>query len=262
MHSSMDRCDSWAVMVPGFTGSKEDFIALPPLLAAAGVGLVTFDQLGQYRSDGSDEPSDYAIELLAGDVAEIIAQAAARFGRTDEPHLVGHSFGGLVAQQALVAGVVRPVDFVAFCTGPGALPPERWGALPHLMDALPGTHLDELWRVKRELEEDEGAAPAPAHIEAFLRERWVANSPVQLRENGRTLMVQPSFVPALRPVVEAGLPLTVMWGEHDDAWPVDMQSRMAADLGVPTIEIAGVGQSPNAEAPQAMVDALLRAWRG
>jgi len=75
-------------------------------------------------------------------------------------------------------------------------------------------------------------------------------------------MEQPSFTKAMRPVVDAGLSMTVMWGEHDDAWPVDIQSRMAAGLGVPTIEIAGVGHSPNAEAPQAMVDALLSVWRG
>ena len=74
-------------MVPGFTGSKEDFIAVLPLLAEAEVGVVTFDQLGQYESDGSDRPEDYAIELLAADVGEIIdggrrSSSGARMPRT------------------------------------------------------------------------------------------------------------------------------------------------------------------------------------
>src|SRR5690606_17747678 len=38
------------VLVPGITGSKEDFIVMLPLLAAAGMRVETFDMAGQYES--------------------------------------------------------------------------------------------------------------------------------------------------------------------------------------------------------------------
>lgn len=54
--------------------------------------------------------------------------------------------------------------------------------------------------------------------------------------------------------------MTVMWGQDDDAWPIEVQARMATELGVPSVELPGVGHSPNVEAPALMVAALLRAW--
>ena len=59
-----------------------------------------------------------------------------------------------------------------------------------------------------------------------------------------------------------GLPTVVMWGEHDDAWPVATQRSMAARLGAPAVELPGLGHSPNAQDPQATVAALLAAWGG
>ncbi len=63
-------------------------------------------------------------------------------------------------------------------------------------------------------------------------------------------------------VVAAGLPTTVMWGEHDDAWPVAVQQVMAQRLGATAVELPGVGHSPNAQDAAALVRALLAGWRG
>jgi len=41
-----------ALLVPGFTGSKEDFIPVLQSLAAAGRRVVAMDMLGQYESQG------------------------------------------------------------------------------------------------------------------------------------------------------------------------------------------------------------------
>ena len=178
----------------------------------------------------------------------------------DAPHLLGHSFGGLVASQAVANGSVRPASSVAFCTGPGALPPERWGMLPDLVAALEHAQLADIWRIMREMEEADDVLPPPPDVAAFLEERWHANHPVQMQQFARLLMSQPDVVDRLRPVVAAGLPTVVMWGEDDDVWPIPVQARMAADLGATAIELPGVGHSPNAEAPALMVEALLRAW--
>jgi pimeloyl-ACP methyl ester carboxylesterase len=258
MHAGLAADRPWVLLVPGFTGSKEDFIAVLPLLAAAGVGAVSFDQLGQHESDGSTEAADYALPLLAEDVVAIADMAAGRFDLAP-PHLLGHSFGGLVAQEAVASGSIRPTSLVLFCTGPGALPVERWGELPDLVDALEHSELAEIWRIMHDMEEAEDVVPPPADVAAFLERRWHANNPVQMREFAVQLMHAPSLTARLLPVI-AGIPTTVVWGEDDDAWPIAMQRRMAAELGVTTVELAGLGHSPNAQDPQAMVDALLRAW--
>lgn len=40
------------VLIPGATGSKEDFVLLAPLLADAGYFVQSFDLAGQYQSAG------------------------------------------------------------------------------------------------------------------------------------------------------------------------------------------------------------------
>jgi pimeloyl-ACP methyl ester carboxylesterase len=259
MHAGLDRGDEWVVLVPGFTGSKEDFIAVLPLLDAAGIGAVAIDQLGQFESDGSDAPSDYALPLLAEDVAEVINKARMRSGRADQPHLLGHSFGGLVAQEAVAGGAVRPASLVLLCTGPGALPPARWEALPDLVAALEHADLAQIWRIMRDMELAEDIVPPAPDVAAFLERRWHANNPVQLREFAIALMQQPPLTPRVADA-STGLPIAVLWGEHDDAWPIEMQRGMASLLGASAIELGGVGHSPNATDPQQLVEALLVAW--
>jgi pimeloyl-ACP methyl ester carboxylesterase len=262
MHIGLEDAATWAVLVPGFTGSKEDFIALLPILAQAGVGVVAFDQLGQYQSDGSDDPADYEVDLLAADLAEVMAEATRRRPRADAPHLLGHSFGGLVAQAAVTTVGVRPASLTLFCTGPGALPEERWEGLPGLVAALDEHDLATIWRIMREMEQAEDVVPPPPAVAAFLEDRWHANHPVQLRQFAQHLMDAADRTDLLVPVVAAGLRTVVMWGEDDDAWPVPMQQEMAMRLAAPAVELRGLGHSPNAQDPQATVAALISAWSG
>lgn len=260
MHLGLEDSTDWVALVPGFTGSKEDFIAVLPVLAEAGVGALAFDQLGQYQSTGSDDPADYEIDLLAADLSDVVAEAIGRRGRPEGPHLVGHSFGGLVAQAAVAAGGVRPSSLTLLCTGPGALPESRWAGLPSLVDALDQHDLATIWRIMREMEEAEDVVPPPPAVAAFLEQRWHANHPVQLRQVAQHLMSEPDRSARLAPLVAAGLTTTVMWGEHDDAWPVDEQRAMADRLGAPAVELAGLGHSPNAQDPRMLVEALMNAW--
>ena len=260
MHAGLDSASAWAVLVPGFTGSKEDFIAVLPLLARAGMGAVAFDQLGQFESDGSDDADDYGLALLAADVAEVIAVAGDRFGRSDAPHLLGHSFGGLVAQEAVAGGHVRPSSLLLLCTGPGALHGPRSADLPALVAALDQHDLATIWQIMHDMEEAEDAVRPAPDVMAFLERRWHANHPAQLRALAVILMTQPDLTARVATAAD-GLPVTVMWGEGDDAWPIAAQSAMAAALGAPAIELPGVGHSPNADDPALTADALLRAWR-
>src|SRR5215211_2486141 len=90
-----------ALLVPGYTGSKEDFALLLRPLAAAGHRAVSVDQRGQFESLGPDDPAAYSLDALAADVRALLAVLAGARGRP--VHLVGHSFGGLVARAATIA---------------------------------------------------------------------------------------------------------------------------------------------------------------
>jgi pimeloyl-ACP methyl ester carboxylesterase len=260
MHIGLESSSHWAVLVPGFTGSKEDFIAVLPQLAGQGVGALAFDQLGQYQSPGSDDPADYDVDLLAADLSAVVDEAARRRGHAGGPHLVGHSFGGLVTQAAVASGRVSPSSLTLLCSGPGALPVDRWAGLPGLAAALDQHDLATIWRIMREMEEAEDIVPPPPAVAAFLEDRWHANHPVQLRQVAQHLMCEPDRTEELASVVAAGLPTIVMWGEHDDAWPVAMQQAMADRLGATAVELPGLGHSPNAQDARATVRALLGAW--
>ena len=261
MRNSVIGAREWVVLVPGFTGSKEDFVSVLPLLADEGIGAVAYDHRGQYQSDASADPADYSLAALAADLALIVDSATEALGRSAAPHLVGHSFGGLVAQRALVDGAVRPASFVALCTGPGALPRDRWSGLPDLVSALGNLGLEEIWSRMQEVDAENSTPRPEPDVEAFLHRRWLANDPRQLSELAQALMTTPPMTDRMRAVVGAGLPMTVMWGERDYAWPVDVQRDWAQVLGVPALQIPGSGHSPNADDPASLVRHLLEAWR-
>lgn len=250
------------MLVPGFTGSKEDFLALLPLIATEGRAAVAYDQLGQYQSDGSDVAEDYRLAALAADAAEVTAIARAASPDALAVHLVGHSFGGLVAQAAVADDVIRPTTLTLLCSGPGALPQDRWQNLPALIDALDEHDLATIWRIMREMDDggSTGGEQLPADVSAFLEDRWHANHPVGLAEFARMLMTAADRSVDLATRAAAGLPVTVMCGAEDDAWPVPDQLALAARIGARTVVLPGLGHSPNTEAPDVTADALATAW--
>ena len=60
-----------ALLVPGYTGSKEDFIAILGPLAAAGRRVIAVDQRGQYQTAGPDDPDAYDPRELGADIAAL-----------------------------------------------------------------------------------------------------------------------------------------------------------------------------------------------
>ena len=57
-----------ALLVPGYTGSKEDFLLILQALAAAGRQVVAIDMRGQFETPGADDPAAYQLDALAADV--------------------------------------------------------------------------------------------------------------------------------------------------------------------------------------------------
>ncbi|MGW4692257.1 alpha/beta fold hydrolase [Kitasatospora sp. YST-16] len=243
-----------AVLVPGFTGSKEDFIALLEPLAEAGFRTVAVDQRGQYESDGPDDPAAYAVAALGADVRAVTAG----LGASGPVHLLGHSFGGQVAREAVLAD---PDDLpweslTLMSTGPGAIDPAEAARTALLLEALDSMDLESIWQVMRQME-GERVPPLDPEVADFLHRRWLANHPLALKAMAAHLVSAPDRVDELAAV---GLPKLVLSGERDYAWPVPEQSLMAERLGAVRRTVAGAGHSPNAERPAETAAALAAFW--
>ncbi|PYC72144.1 alpha/beta hydrolase [Streptomyces tateyamensis] len=248
-----------AILVPGFTGSKEDFIALLEPLAAAGFRTFAVDQRGQYETGGPADRAAYALPELGRDLLALTAAVAAPDG--GPLHLLGHSFGGFVAREAVLAsGTALPwSSLTLLATGPGPIEPSEAARTKLLMDALTGLDLEPIWQIMQQLEEgggDQAAKPAP-EIADFLHRRWLANVPQALLAMGERLLGEPDRTAEL-----AAVPLPKLWvsGARDYAWPVEEQARTADRLGAAYRRIEGAGHSPNAERPAETAAALVEFW--
>ncbi len=76
-----DPADQWVVLVPGVTGSKEDFALMLPLLAEAGYYAFSFDMAGQYESHQAGPQNlhppatRYDHDLFVEDLAAVLRAA-------------------------------------------------------------------------------------------------------------------------------------------------------------------------------------------
>ncbi|RCV55391.1 alpha/beta fold hydrolase, partial [Marinitenerispora sediminis] len=105
-----------AVLVPGFTGSKEDFLAILQTLAQAGRRVYAIDLPGQYESPGSADPARYTCAALGHAVAVLVRALG-----DEDVHLLGHSFGGLVTRETVLAGEITPLSHTLMSSGPGGV---------------------------------------------------------------------------------------------------------------------------------------------
>ncbi|NLU67287.1 alpha/beta fold hydrolase [Streptomyces sp. HNM0574] len=253
------------LLVPGFTGSKEDFIGLLEPLARAGFRVVAVDGRGQFESGGPRAEAAYAQPELARDVLAL-ARTVGGGGRV---HLLGHSLGGLIARAAVLADAAPFASLTLLSSGPAEVAPSQRQRLELLLAALSAMPMDDIWQEIRKLDPapgSEGDAPFPVAeadasraTAAFLERRWMANVPEQLAVTGRQLASEPDRVAELAGVP---LPVHVVSGATDDAWPVPLLDAMAERLGARRSVVAGAGHSPNADRPAETARALAAFWHG
>ncbi|GAA2227991.1 alpha/beta hydrolase [Streptomyces nogalater] len=245
-----------ALLLPGFTGSKEDFNPLHVPLGERGYRTVAVDGRGQFESDGpvTDE-SAYAQGELARDV---LAQAEAIGGPV---HLLGHSLGGQIARAAVLLDRSPFLSLTLMASGPAQISTPQQQRVKLLRDALAVLSMAEVWEALQAMEPPEEtetpALDAKLADRTDLRRRWLGTKPAQLLATGRQLCREPDRVAELAAVP---LPFHVLSGARDDTWPLPLLDDMAVRLGARRTVVKGAEHSPNTDRPLETARALADFW--
>ena len=260
--SSPELCP--AVLVHGYTGSKEDFIALLLSLAQVGREVVAIDLPGTYRSPGFETlapvPGTLLPDYRLPSLGMVVAEVCDSLGSGLPTHLVGHSMGGLVSRETVLSHSTELASLTLLCSGPGALGGQGAARVRMLIAALSAAEptperMRELW--EEHMAGGLEARVPDTQVRAFLRDRLLSSSPEGLLRSAEDLL---SATDRTEELAAADVPTMVLYGENDDAWPPKEQEDMADRLDARRVVVPAAGHSPNVEAPETTSAALTSFW--
>jgi pimeloyl-ACP methyl ester carboxylesterase len=237
------------VMVPGVTGSKEDFAIMLPDLAEAGFYVVSYDLAGQYESAGAGPENlippqkHYDYDLFVKDFLAVLESGSG------PAHVVGYSFAAIVAQ---IAYSRRPELFRSLTLL--SCPPQPgqsfrgvsgFGRLTGRANGRVGAAL-MIWGIRRNFNK------ITPHRLKFVRNRFRFTR----RQSVRDIYDLMKQAPDLRDILAgAPLPKFVAVGEHD-LWPLELHQRFAESIGA-RISVYRGGHSPCETSPHEFARDLL-----
>ncbi|MRX42658.1 alpha/beta fold hydrolase [Agromyces sp. Q22] len=237
------------LLVPGATGSKEDFLLLAPPLVRAGFRVESFDLAGQYESAEAgpwnlDPPRARYDERLF--VEDLIAVLESR----DAPaHVLGYSFAGTVAQRALSE---RPDRFTSLTllsappiSGQAFRGLKRIGPFAGAASAASGAGL-MVWGIRNNLNR------VPPGRLAFVRERFALTRRDSVTDIIGLMMRTPDLT---GPTARSAIPKLVAVGEHD-LWPRSLHERFASEIGA-RLAVYRAGHSPCEQSPNQLARDML-----
>lgn len=236
------------LILPGFTGSKEDFRDFAPMLAAAGWDIWVYSQRGQADSAAPDGTGNYRPDAFAADAVEVAELISP--GRP--VHLLGHSLGGVIAQQAAIRSPETWASVTLLCSGPHGWP----GRHDDTYDVVAAHGSEAVWQMNNPTLADVPESALGAD-DVFWRERFRATADDNLMAGARLLRDHRDRTDEL---LATGLTFHVAHGEFDTAWPIDWQRDMADRLGGRYSVLAGGMHSPQFEAPEETLAALTDFW--
>lgn len=237
------------LLLPGVTGSKEDFVLMFPLLADAGYRVESIDLAGQYESWQAgpwnlDPPRPrYDYRLFGDDLIAALEDGAGPV------HVLGYSFAGLVAQQVLVERPELFASLTLLSTPPAAGQVFRGvkrigrfsaGASPRTGAAL------LLWGIRNNLNR------VPPRRIAFVRERFALTRRDSVNDIVGLMMTTPDVS---RAVAALPIPKLVAVGEHD-LWPTAEHAEYARAIGA-ELRLYPTGHSPCETTPHQLTRDML-----
>jgi pimeloyl-ACP methyl ester carboxylesterase len=237
------------ILVPGVTGSKEDFSLVLPLLAAAGFHAIAFDMAGQYQSHAAGPEnltppkSRYDHDLFVNDLIALLKD------RTEPAHVLGYSFAGTVAQ---IAFSRRPELFRSLTLlstppnpGQGFRGVKIIGPFSGLATGRAGAAF-MIWGLMRNI------VKVPPRRADFVRHRLEETRRSSVA-NIISLMKRAPDLDAT--LADASIPKLVAVGEHD-LWPLELHTAFAERIHA-TLAVYPTGHSPCETTPHQLVRDLL-----
>ena len=181
---------------------------------------------------------------------------------TEASHLLGHSFGGLVARAAVLGGYA-PASLTLLSSGPAALPGARAEELHSLLNYLDGTPtLTSRARSRRcgtpRSSRQAVAAGVAAPIVAFLEERMLGNNPTGLVTMAAQLLKARGQ--DRRPGRAGPSRRSCSTARTTTPGRPTQQQDMAARLNAERTCIPAAAHNPNVEAPATTAHALTTFW--
>ena len=245
-----------ALLVPGYTGSKEDFIPLLGPLAAAGRRVVAIDMRGQYQTPGPDDPAAYR---LAG--------ASRRHQRRSQGHGHHPPARPLLRRPGRPRG--RPGRLHPRLPDPDELRPVRpaWppSRRPPRHAGLPGRHPHPgpQSQNRRNLARRPGTrrpidSAVTPRILAFLKRAHARQQPHRPGHHGE----QPAHRQRTRPKAwhAATSPPSSSTAKTTTPGPPRCKQKWPPALGAEQFCIPGAAHNPNVEAPATTAHALTSFW--
>lgn len=241
------------LLVPGVTGSKEDFTLMMPLFAEAGFRVESFDLAGQYESASAgperrDPPSNrYEMSLFVDDLIAVL-----RSGETPV-HVLGYSFAGTVASIAATSHPELFASLTLLSTPPVAgqvfRKVKRVGAMSAF---VPGRSLGVPFVAALRY----NVHGAPKDRASFVTERLKFTRPSSVGDILALMKQTPDVVGELR---ATGIPMLVTAGSGD-LWRAEDHRTFARRLGARVL-IVETGHGPCETTPHQLVEAMLSLMR-
>ncbi|MCH6232124.1 alpha/beta hydrolase [Microbacterium sp. CFH 31415] len=236
------------LLVSGVAGSKEDFVRLFPLFAAAGYRVESYDLAGHYQSAGAgpqnlDPPRDhYDYRLFLDDLIAVLEDGPAPV------HVLGYSFAGLLAELALTE---RPELFASLTLM--AAPPATGQVFRGVKHIGPISDMPPhraagliLWGIRYNLNRT-----PPLRIQ-FVRERMTVTGRPVIDDVVALMMTMPDIADD---VAGVGIPKLIAVGEQD-LWPTEQHAAYAERIGA-RMAVYPTGHAPCETAPHQLVRDML-----
>jgi pimeloyl-ACP methyl ester carboxylesterase len=223
------------VLTHGFGASADMFANVVEPLAEAHT-VITWDQRGHGRSDYPTDPGSYSPALAVGDIAALLDVAG-----VDAAVIGGHSLGGYLSFEFLLAHPDRTLGLVLIGSGPGFRRDEGRAGWNDYADKIATSY------ERKGLAALAGSEELDATVHRDASGLVLAARHVLKQHDGRVMESLPSIT----------VPTLVLVGAADEAFLASSQYMATKIPGAELAVIDGAGHAPPVSQPAAFSDAVL-----